>query len=91
MGDLDLLYRVTDGGDRLVIPASGGLRQVLLGELHDSLLAGHLGARKTLQALQARVWWPHMERLTREYVASCPVCQRVKDSTQAKPGEMQPL
>lgn len=71
---MELLYRVTDEGDRLVIPASGGLREVLLGELHDSLLAGHLGARKTLHALQARVWWPHMERLTREYVASCPTC-----------------
>lgn len=45
---MTLLYRLVADREVLVIPSSGGLRELVLGELHDSLLAGHLGARKTL-------------------------------------------
>ena len=41
-----------------MIPGTGGLRELLLAELHDSLLGGHLGVRKTMLALRRRVWWP---------------------------------
>lgn len=58
VGDMDLLYRVQDSREILVIPAVGGLRELLLAELHDSLMAGHFGVRRTLRALQARAWWP---------------------------------
>lgn len=34
-----------------MIPSTGGMREVLMSELHDSLMAGHLGVRKTLLAL----------------------------------------
>jgi hypothetical protein len=71
---LDLAYRVTPKGDRLVIPGSGGLRELLLGEMHDSLLSGHLGAEKTRLALAARVWWPKMVTTVREYVRGCGIC-----------------
>ena len=39
----------------LVVPRTGGFRNLLVSELHDSLLAGHLGARKTFLALSQRV------------------------------------
>lgn len=71
---MTLLYRVTTRGDRLVIPATQGLRTALLTEMHDALLSGHLGARKTSLALGQRVWWPHMDRDVRTYVGACPVC-----------------
>ena len=48
---MQLLYRVHDGREVLVIPAVGGLRELLMSELHDSLLAGHFGTRRTLRAL----------------------------------------
>ncbi len=51
-GDMSLLYRVGDTSDRLVLPALGGFRELALREVHDTLLGGHLGHRKTLAALQ---------------------------------------
>ena len=58
----------------LVVPRPGGFRNLLVSELHDSLLAGHLGARKTFLALSQRVWWPNMEGWVKEWVSRCPIC-----------------
>lgn len=58
----------------LVVPRTGGFRNLLVSELHDSLLAGHLGARKTFLALSQRVWWPNMEEWVKEWVSRCPIC-----------------
>ena len=90
-GEHPVLYRVHKGRDQLVLPSGGGFRDTVLQELHDTALGGHLGAAKTLEALQARVWWPHMRADVEAYVAACPMCQRVKDRTTAKPGLLQPL
>lgn len=68
-GDLELVYRLTAEGERLVVPQTAGMRNLLVSELHDSLLAGHLGARKTFLALSQRVWWPKMESWVRDWVA----------------------
>ncbi len=65
---MELLYRVRDGREVLVIPAVGGLRELLLAELHDSLLAGHFGVRRTLRALELRAWWPKMAKDVQSYV-----------------------
>ena len=78
---MELLYRVDDRREVLVIPAVGGLRQLLLAELHDSLMAGHFGVRRTLRALKGRAWWPGIAKDVQSYVQACPVCQRTKDST----------
>ena len=50
-GDTPVLYRVSHGRDQLVLPATGGFRQLVLSELHDSKLGGHLDATRTLAAL----------------------------------------
>ena len=51
-GTSALLYRIpVHGSEQLVLPASGGFRATALRELHDSALAGHLGAGKTAAAL----------------------------------------
>ena len=60
-------------------------------EVHDTLFGGHLGHRKTLAALQQRVWWPKMDGAVRAFVAGCPICQKVKDRTTGQPGELHPL
>ena len=59
----ELVYRVGAQSQlQLYIPAGGGLRQLLIEELHNSSYAAHLGARKTVAALKQRVFWPHMHR-----------------------------
>ena len=37
--------------DQLVLPETGGFRQLVLSELHDSKLVGHLDATRTLAGL----------------------------------------
>lgn len=89
---VDVLYRFpSDSHGQLCIPEGGGLRQLLLGELHSSKLAGHLGARKTIKALTARVWWPRLEKSVKAYVRGCIVCQKSKDPTGQKPGLLSPM
>lgn len=76
-GPVSLLYRTgtsSDSGDRLVLPEAGGFRQLAMREVHDATLGGHMGHRKTLAALQQRVWWPGMDDEVRAFVAGCPVC-----------------
>jgi hypothetical protein len=70
----DLASQVTPKGDQLVIPGSGGLRELLLCEMHDSLMSGYLGAEKMRLALVARVWLPKMVTTVREYVHGCGIC-----------------
>ena len=73
-GEHPVLYRVLDSHEVLVLPAAGGFREMVLRELHDSALGGHMGAEKTYVALQKGVWWPRMKATVEQYVAACPVC-----------------
>ena len=35
-------------------------------------------------------WWPRMTRTVKSYVNSCATCQRIKSSTQSRPGLLRP-
>jgi transposase InsO family protein len=82
----DVLYN----DDKLYIPA-GALRRSLLFECHDTALAGHLGRDKTYARLQEHFWWPRMYYEVKQYVNTCPSCQRNKPSSQPPLGHLQPL
>ena len=90
-GEHPVLYYVHKGHDQLVQPSGGGFYDTVLQKLHDAPLGGYLGSAKTLEVVQACVWWPHMRADMEAYVAACPMCQRVKYHTTAKPGLLQPL
>ena len=51
-GEHPTLYRVLNDSKVLVLPAKSGFCEIVLHELYDSALGGHLGAEKTLLALQ---------------------------------------
>jgi len=76
--------------DRICVPNDPGLRQQLLFEFHDTPTAGHHGFLKTLNSISSQFWWPRMTRTVRSYCRSCATCQRIKPSTQATPGLLQP-
>ncbi|KAL5525062.1 hypothetical protein ACEPAF_8931 [Sanghuangporus sanghuang] len=63
-------------GRRLYVPAS--IREDVMKEHHDSTLAGHPGATKTIQLITRRYWWPRMSADVRVYVRGCDRCQRTK-------------
>ena len=74
--DSSLLFRVKNGRAKLVVPLE--LRDQVLVECHDSVLAGHGSARATLQRVAERFYWPYMEKDVDDYVKHCDVCQRNK-------------
>lgn len=64
-------------GHRIVVPRAA--RVSVLKAAHDHPLAGHRGEEKTLQAVQARYWWPSMTQQVRMYVKYCATCQKSKN------------
>jgi hypothetical protein len=59
---------------RVVLPSS--LRFTAIQHCHDHALAGHLKLAKTFGRLEARFWWEGMYRQTKEWIASCRLCQQ---------------
>ena len=88
-------YSVRDGliylGSRLCIPRDPEIQAALLEEHHDSAVAGHLGRDKTYELLARHYFWPGLNAAVRDYVKTCPSCQRNKPSNQSPAGLLQPL
>ncbi len=78
-----VLERVGPHGSQLVVPPGGGLRQLLIEDVHA---AGHLGVARMTALLYSRVYWPSLRADISKYVRQCEVCQKNKDRTQATPG-----
>lgn len=74
---------------RLVIPKS--LRKITMFSLHDYLLSGHLGYRRTLLRIKDRFWWPKMNKFIRFYVQSCKQCQMTKRNYVEIRSQMNPI
>lgn len=66
----NILYRVTESGDRLVVPTS--LQNALIEEYHDHV--GHLGVARTLDRLASRFWFPAMQKTVKNYIRQCDNC-----------------
>ena len=47
--------------------------------------------RKTIEALQQRVWWPGMAQDIRHFIAGCLPCLQSKDQTSFPPGSLAPI
>ena len=69
---------------RWVVPSS--LRRMFLQYFHDGVLAGHLGARKTLGKIVSNFWWPSMRKDVFYYVRQCELCQRAKPAQNMRVG-----
>ena len=54
-GEHPTLYQVLNDSEVLMLLAKGGFHEIVLCELYDSALGGHLRAKKMLSALQQRV------------------------------------
>ncbi|GBG60304.1 hypothetical protein CBR_g4259 [Chara braunii] len=89
-------YRIADeylllnsrGKDLLCVPRDRRLRTRLLGEYHDSRLAGHFGVNRTIARLQQRFRWPDLITNVTRYCDSCEVCRRSKPRNRNPYGEL---
>ena len=78
-------------GNRVYVPDNKALKTLVIGEHHDSKLAGHTGYQKTYNLLMRNFYWPNMYRDTKLYVRSCYTCQRTKVENRKPAGLLQPL
>ncbi|GBG92098.1 hypothetical protein CBR_g54353 [Chara braunii] len=79
------------GKDLLCVPRDRRLRTRLLGEYHDSRLAGHFGVNRTIARLQQRFRWPDLITDVTRYCDSCEVCRRSKPRNRNPYGELRPM
>lgn len=63
---------------QLVVPCC--LKEDILALCHDLYTGAHLGEHKTWTKLNNRFYWPNSSKDTQEYVKSCSVCAKTKDS-----------
>ncbi|GBG67129.1 hypothetical protein CBR_g81553 [Chara braunii] len=92
-------YRIVDGylllhsrgKDLLCVPRDRRLRTRLLGEYHDSRLAGHFGVNRTIARLRWRFQWPDLITDVTRYCDSCKVCRRSKPRNRNPYSELHPM
>ena len=66
-------------------------RSSVLNICHDSPSAGHFGIRKTISLISRDFWWPSLHSDVKDYIRSCDVCSRSKDSRHKPYGLLNPL
>ncbi|GBG73403.1 hypothetical protein CBR_g16119 [Chara braunii] len=92
-------YRIVDGylllysrgKDLLCVPCDHRFRTRLLGEYHDSRLAGHFGVNRTIARLRQRFRWPDLITDVTWYCDSCGVCRCSKPRNRNPYGELHPM
>nr|GFA16069.1 putative reverse transcriptase domain-containing protein [Tanacetum cinerariifolium] len=65
--------------DKLIwLPKFGGLRDLIMHELHKSKYSIHPGSDKIYQDLKQLYWWPNMKAEIATYVSKCLTCAKEK-------------
>lgn len=87
-----VLCRTVDSVSVPVVPRGDrALVQLILRELHCSVLGGHLGPKKLMALLRTRFYWHGMAQDVDRFCKECAVCQECKSSSQSPAGLLQPL
>nr|KAJ0187438.1 hypothetical protein LSAT_V11C900490520 [Lactuca sativa] len=77
--------------DRIWVPKTGGIRDLLIEEAHKTMYLIHPGSTKMYRDLKPYYWWPTMKLDVAKYVAECVTCARVKAQHQKPYGSLEPL
>ncbi|XP_017647983.1 uncharacterized protein LOC108488201 [Gossypium arboreum] len=72
--------------NRICIPNTSMLKELILREAHDSSFAMHPEGTKMYRDLRELYWWPGMKRDIVEFVSKCLTGQRVKAEHQVPIG-----
>lgn len=75
----------------IAVPDAGDLRELIIKDMHEPPLSGHVGPEKTLQAVSRIFWWPRIRRDCIQFVQRCHACQCNKSSSVRPGGLLQPL
>jgi hypothetical protein len=64
--------------NRIYVPSSGELRNLVLKEMHDVPYPRHPGYQKTITAVRSQFFWLRMKKDVVDYIARCMECHKVK-------------
>jgi hypothetical protein len=76
---------------KVVVGQAPNLQNQLIRLYHDFAVGGHSGATVTSKKLGQVFYWKKLQRLVRQYVRECPICQQNKVENVKPPGLLQPL
>jgi len=85
--DKGIIYR----NHKVLIPNVKDLRTRIISEYHDSVIASHVGARKTYNNIDRHFTWVGLLADVKAYIKSCTICQTSKTTTQLTAGLLKPL
>ena len=54
------------------------LQLEILKSQHDSIVAGHFGTAKTINAMKRVFWWPRLVSSMKNYAKTCDICNHFK-------------
>jgi hypothetical protein len=81
-----LLYR-----NKVYVPNSQELRNLVLKEMHNVPYVGHPGYQKTIAVVRGQYYWPGMKKDVVDFIARCMECQKVKVEHRHPVGLLQPF
>jgi hypothetical protein len=89
-------YEIKEDGllmhkNRIYVPSSRELRNLVLKEMHNVPYVGHPGYQKTITVVRSQFFWSGMKKDVVDYIARCMECQRVKVEHRHPMGLLQPL
>jgi transposase InsO family protein len=70
---------------RILVPDNKDIKLRILGQHHDSPIAGHQGQARTLELVSRKYYWAGMKMQVNNYVDSCEICQRSKGAKKHSP------
>ena len=76
---------------RLCIPHDMHVRHTIITSCHDPATSGYFGFDKTYDLVCCTFIWPRMVDHVKSFITTCDTCQRIKSSSQAPAGLLQPL
>ena len=76
---------------KVVVGQVPSLQRQIISLYHDSTVGGHSGAAVTSKKSGQMFYWKKLQKLVRQYVRECPICQQNKSENVKPPGLLQPL
>ena len=73
-----VLYKNVEGEyrPRLIVPRE--LRNEVLQQMHDNILSGHLGVKRTYLKTYQHCYWYQLKETVKDYIARCSICSKNK-------------
>jgi hypothetical protein len=77
--------------NRIYVPSSRELRNLVLKEMHDAPYVGHPGYQKTITTVRSQFFCLGMKKDVADYITRCMECQKVKAEHRKPTDLLQPL